>query len=472
MNSPSNRDFLQNLRRLMDHLLNALDRLFQKLDQSLQNLFQCIRHPAKCIHENNKINHNIQQLIGLALLFFIGFTLQYFAVKGNTLFEKINFKQIAQITKITNIFYTDVPLNVLEWFTLRFSLDTAPYMIAPAIAILSVIIAGAIFVQDIYNLKNFETALQHVISSLFALRYPKIRIDKGKKIIEDQEINLLDDSQIKIGPDEGKNKGLGGPGFALVQPGNAVIFRRLRNPSNFSTAQPYFLSHFETIGTIITLAEQHGEIDMIETVTKDHMPIKVKNIQYRFKALEDQEAALMNMTNASINKHGMDDWHKNVQKPIRLAIKEYVNRHTINFLTAPREDVQDPRRELHDIIMFNKRFPLMLQGAELLWVDIGTFETEKEVGEQYASLWAVRRNRSIKPIQAKAEAQKLHLEQLGRSRANADMISAITNVLRDSQINPSSKDNVMSILLTQTNQILDAYQKNTNPEQKKLNDKS
>ncbi len=51
----------------------------------------------------------------------------------------------------------------------------------------SVIIAGAFFVKDIYNLKQFSDALRYVTSSMFAYHYPHLNIDNGQKQINRKE---------------------------------------------------------------------------------------------------------------------------------------------------------------------------------------------------------------------------------------------------------------------------------------------
>ena len=52
----------------------------------------------------------------------------------------------------------------------------------------------------------------------------------------------------------------------MIQPGSAVVFKRLTTTSRASVTRSYFLAPFETIAQIASLEDQHG---FVESVRRD-----------------------------------------------------------------------------------------------------------------------------------------------------------------------------------------------------------
>ena len=192
-----------------------------------------------------------------------------FSLLGGYLFENVNASAIALLAKTTNPLLKPVPMWLLKVVIYILHPQNARYMVMPLAAMLLILIGSAYFVSDVYHLSKPGLGWRYVIASMFAVRYPTLTVDGGKKQIKADEVNLLDV--------------IGGPGYALIQPGNAVLFRTLRQPSQTSITSSYFMSPFETIGQIVNLDDQHGYVEEATTITRDGIRVILRDINFRFR---------------------------------------------------------------------------------------------------------------------------------------------------------------------------------------------
>ena len=183
---------------------------------------------------------------GWARLLFLIFSLLGFVLIRITVFEGVTpltiVDQMEQKLPFLHIFPSWlvmflVPLTTWHYFR---------YLLKPLTLFLMLLVIGALYVRDIYHIRKFWPVFKHVSSSMFGLAYPRLTIDGGEMKIPEGQVNTLSE--------------IGGPGFALIQPGNAVIFRHLRGPSRIILSRSYFLKPFETFGQIANLDDQHDSL--------------------------------------------------------------------------------------------------------------------------------------------------------------------------------------------------------------------
>ena len=263
------------------------------------------------------------------------------------------------------------------------------YYITPIAAIIAIFLWSASYVRDIYALPQLRLGLKYVVSSVTGSNYPGLTIDGGEKKIKKGEVNLLN--------------AIGGPGYVAIHPGNAVLFRKLRRPSNITLRETYYLEPFEAIWQIASLDEQQGDRDGVRALTRDGIRVTIKDIHFRYRLIPEQESgrpkrrtlrdpypfdenALWNMAyNLSVDDEGLESWTTAVARAIVGGITDYINSHDIDNLTAPREAGQDPRRELrHSLFHGPTRYALRNLGAELIYVDVGHFAIEESSGRRAA----------------------------------------------------------------------------------------
>lgn len=380
-----------------------------------------------------------------------------FSFIGGGNFEDVDAATIAATMKAENPFFRQIPLSFLTMMVYIFHPVNARYMLPPIAAFAFVMIAGALYVQDLYALPSFRNSLRYVIASLFGLRYPVLTIDDGEKKLKKGETNLID--------------AIGGPGFVLIQPGNAVLFRLLRHPSLVGITESVFLEPFETIGSIVNLDDQHGHIDELITMTRDGIKVRLMDINFRFRIITSQESqrslrspypfspdAFRRLsTGLPVDDDGQVSWNTYTSMLVKSAIIDYVNEHDIDFLTAPRASEQDPRRDFRDKVLEESNRRVQDTGTEMLWIDSGHFDImDPDVAAERINYWAAEWAGHAEENRAYSEAKRQAYQELGRAEAQAELIMGISSALSEMPRSKSPNQNIRNLLLLRTAQILDA----------------
>ena len=393
----------------------------------------------------DKVVYN-ERLAGLIrVLFFIFLTLTL-AYMGYAYFEKVDTSTVEAVWLVK---YNFPILASIVKLVIRFGYFLVygfRFFIIPVGIFIGVYLASAYYVQDIYELPKYSSALRYVFSSFTSWLLPYLVIENGKKQIARGETNLIDI--------------IGGPGNVLIRPGNVVLFESLRFPSSVRSNPFNRISRFETIREIVSLDDYHGFIEsLMRTKTKDGIELTVRDVHFRYrlrtgKRYGDYEKrnaqepypysvnAVKNMAyNRSVGMRGLTSWHDMITLRIDGGITDYIKEHTFDHLTAPTYEDQDPRKIISNKIMKgNLRKVLRNHGAELLWLDIGHFEvsdkmiqtlTDQEVpqsdmvADQRVDTWGARLDGAAMVVRAHGEARRMAYQEMGRAEGQADLLLSI-----------------------------------------------
>jgi hypothetical protein len=356
------------------------------------------------------------------------------------------------------------------------SWQTARYLLVPMTAFLSVFVGSLFYVRDIYHLPGVGRAFHYVFASLFGFYYPVIHVDGGKVDDEDPD----DETNIE---DKNVLRAIGGPGFVRIQPGNAVAFRDWYGARGIETNRLYFMRPFEMIARVVNLEDQHGHIDEQPATTSDGIRLHLKNIDYRFCVQRAErknrktpypfatEAIQAISYSLSVSERGQDRWHDVVQRTVSGKLGDFISKHDLDYLTAPRVNGQDPRRELRmELFTAAVRESLRKVGAELQWMDIGHFDIDDmqeskdlhPVDLTRTKRWQTTLIGDAKTIRAFGEAKHLAYQELARAEAQAEMIMSITDALRNVSLGSNKTETLRHIFLARTAQILEALQDGKN----------
>ena len=396
---------------------------------------------------------------GIGLILFIGWF-------GATQIDGISPRDLAEEYRKTYWFLQYASDEVLVIIASVINWNTFRYMIAPISAIIFVIIAGSLYVQDIYSLSTFRLALTYVLASMFGSDRLTITIDNGVKQLDKKEDNLIDK--------------IGGPGYVVIQPGSAAMFRELRRPTEGAVSTTYFLGPFETIAQTASLDEQQGDKTSITAMTRDGIKVEINDVHFRYRAKQEEikgvpvrrtpekpypvsDDTLRNMTlNLQALKDKTETWQDAVERAVVGEISDFVSANRIDDMTAPRSSQRNTRLELRkNLLESGLKNRLARLGAELLWVDVGHIEIiDETVDEVRTNLWSADWAGDAKENRAYGDAIRQAYNELGRAEAQADLIMSIANALRDVNLSNSSSDNIRKVLLAQTAQILRALSKN------------
>lgn len=407
-----------------------------------------------------------ERFLGLMRLLLAILMVLMFILLGGDTFQSVNARNTAiQVRAISPLLHL-VPLDLITFIIYIFTWENLRYAFPVIGAMISILIAGSYYVKDIYNLKHKLDAMHYVVASMFTLGYPHINIDHGQKEINKKETNLID--------------AIGGPGNAQIQPGNAVLFRKLRKVSRNIITQSVLMTRFETIGTVTNLDDQDGFVDEFVTVTRDGLQVNVRDIRFRYRILSEMigdkpvprttenpypfsRDAFINMSyNLPVNEIGQVSWGSVVQGLVTGVIEDYINAHTIDYLTAPRSHQRDPRQEIREK-MFGPSPTIGLKniGTQLLWVDIGHFDIiGEDVDKERISLWAAEWVGDAEIKKAYLEARRLTYQELGRAEGQAEMLVGISQALENVDLDVNHGQNIRQVMLARVAQILEAMHDN------------
>jgi hypothetical protein len=371
---------------------------------------------------------------------------------GRLMFERIDTGAAMAGWNFNDSFLESWPGFVQRFLAFLFSGVLFRYIYFPLAGFVGVILLLALYVQKTYQLPRFRIGLRYVLATLFGVGYPILRVVDGKKKIDPKEINLLD---LK-----------GGSGFLQVGAGSVVLIENFEQPVNVLSTGQHFISQTELIKDVNNLEDQHGYIERVPAVTKDGIPIEMRDIHYRFRVRSGQppwyyadrtpekpypysrQAVRDIAYNRSVTSQGMSSWQKSVELAVQSAITNYISETRIDDLTAP------PRDRLTSI---RTRARFRQLGADLLWVDIGHFDIlKKDERDPRPKKWGEVWVGASKTQRAFGEGERLYYQELGRAEAEAEILSSILEALERTSLSDDPRINLRKIILTRTAQVLEA----------------
>jgi len=351
---------------------------------------------------------------------------------------------------------------ILEGATPAFAI----YIILPLVVFGGVMINGVLYVQDIYELNDFRKVLNHLISAMFSMGLPSLRIMDGQKDIAHGEINIVDR--------------IGGPGILNIKPGNVVVLETLKAPSRILGSGELKINRGELIKSVIKLGDYPGHIDEFNVATRDGIDMKISGVEYRFCIISPrQDVSLRTMQNPYpfskkavynlvYNRNaGADgkigEWSEAVKGAIRGIISEHIASHELDQLLTPSA------KEDHPIYQLHKKFddPKYMEkiksaGAKLLWINIGNVSpAQKDIEDQRLKVWLAKQSGTERLLKAQGEAEKVSSRERGRAESQTVLLRSIAQALQETDSgngNDKAKTakNLWNIVLARTAQILES----------------
>ncbi|MBI2976636.1 MAG: SPFH domain-containing protein [Chloroflexi bacterium] len=303
--------------------------------------------------------------------------------------------------------------------------------------VLAVLLASN-YVRDLFDLPDLTTGYRYLTASMFGWDYPSINIKSGGYEVAEKsqpgpgQVKKADTNPIPI---------IGGPGYVSVASGNVALFERVGGPSKVAGAGRHFIRRFETLREVVDLRDQFRTRDEVKALTKDGIPVKVRNVQASFRARTSNRdrtpketfpfsiAAIKHIAyGKTVGHKGPSVWTDGVLKSVTGIIRGYVSRTRLDDLIArPEADVRDPRDKIKagfEHKETRKRFADM--GVDLLWVSLGHIETPQDVLDERIRTWQADWQRQDKVTLAEGTAEKLRLMEYARALARLDFIETIT----------------------------------------------
>lgn len=352
-----------------------------------------------------------------------------------------------------------------------FPLSTLPgpdwryWLVPPAIA-LFLLAAGARYVRMAYSLGSLRSAWRYLLASLFHIELPVMVIADGKAQIDSMgELNLI--------------QAIGGPGYLHIHPGNAVLLEGLDGRLRVLSAGRHFISRLEWVKEVLSLEERVAHIEKVAATSRDGIEVIARDIRYRYRLDTglpaegglgrtpenpypySEQAVIRAVYSQSLGPAGLGEWHTGVNSVVESLVADYIRQNLVDHLTAPILGGEDPRGEIRQQFFSDAgRNRFLEKGAELLWIDIGHFETpEKQVSEQRVNTWQARWKGNASIVRAYGESQRMVYEEMGRAEAQAEMLMSIVHGLEDVAAQGEPRQKIRTLYLARIAQLLDTMGK-------------
>jgi len=356
-----------------------------------------------------------------------------------------------------------------------FPLSTLPgmswrYWLIPPVILVLLLLVGARFTQLAYSLADLRSGWHYLLASLFSFDYPILVIADGKPQVDSLgEPNLI--------------QSVGGPGYLHIHPGNVVLIEGLDNRIRVLGAGRHFITYLERVKEVLSLEERYAQVEKIAATSRDGLEVVARDIRYRYRLDSGkpgdsglgrtpenpypytEQAVIQAVYNRTLDATGLGEWHTGVNTVVESLIADYIRQNLVDHLTAPIIESEDPRgRILKQFFSDTGRTRFREKGVELLWIDIGHFETlEKEVAEQRVNTWQARWMGNATIMRAYGESQSLAYEEMGRAEAQAEMLMSIVHGLEDVAAKGEPRQNIRALYLARIAQLLDVMGRQQSP---------
>lgn len=355
------------------------------------------------------------------------------------------------------------------------ALNIARYSLPPAAGAIAALFLGARYLQDIYELPTFSSALKYIFASMFdgppyffpsGRLLPSLDISNGKAENSEGDMNLL--------------QRIGGPGWLSIERGNVVLLEYLHSPAKVLGPGYHFIPRLQHVEEIFGLDDQHWEASPIIATTKDGIEVVVHDFRFGFRLLSPHHGHTSKKRttvdpypfsarsvwklayNRSVAGDGNRmDWGKWVQMRLDSVITDYINKESIDEIIAPttgyiREEV------LEKISSAELRKGVMdMMGTEVTWLNIGRFDIHDErigrgIKDFRLKAWFAQWAGQASLIRAEGKAEQISQTEGGRIEKTTSMLRGIRHALSEVKIEGDVDENIWNIVLARTAQIIEA----------------
>ncbi len=357
---------------------------------------------------------------------------------------------IAENLKNTNPFLSWVPSPLFVLLLTPFHWRSLRFFFLPAIAFILALILGARYLQDIYNLPNLKLSFNYVVACLFGFGYPTLRIGLPEESAISKDASYLPE--------------IGGPGYLDIQAAFAVMVSRPQAASNIYAEGQHFLTRGEKVEEVADLNDQQDTIEKMSAFSHEGVAIQITDIHfgYRLKHSPPIEISLAStkelkpysfslqalrnlMQSRVVTEQGLTDWRTMVKGMIRSTISDFIYQHTVVELLKPPADY-NPYADLKKIFQSKAiRERLRKMGSELLWINVGLFDLDKEEYKQeLLKTWQPQGHHLPTSLSSEINSE----EAVGR--AKAEFISELLNVLEQDPSQLDTTERIRSFLTSVT----------------------
>ncbi|MBI3243795.1 MAG: SPFH domain-containing protein [Chloroflexi bacterium] len=357
--------------------------------------------------------------------------------------------------------------SVFHFFISLFYFQSLRHFLPPLVGCVLAVLLASNYVRDLFELPDLQTGYRYLTASMFGWDYPSINIKEGGyEVTEKAKPGLGQQEKAETNP----IPKIGGPGFVSIAPGNVALFERMGKPSKIAGAGKHFIGRFEALREVLDLRDQFRSREQVKAVTKDGVPVTVRNTQVSFRVRTGSRrrerkpdetypfssAAVRRIAyGKTVGARGPSVWTDGAINTVTGSVRSYISRLTFDELVSrdgapgssapgagaatPPGKPLDPREKIKAELNNDASYVKFADmGIELLWVSLGHLETPRDVIEQRIEAWEADWQGEEKMRQAEGEAYKMRAMEYARAAARLEFIERITANL------PNSPDAVPS----------------------------
>jgi hypothetical protein len=255
-----------------------------------------------------------------------------------------------------------------------------------------------------------------------------------------------------------------------------VIFEKLEGPSQVLGEGTHDITRYQFVKMVLSLDDQYVDTGEIVAITLDGIRVEIPNIAVRYKLREREpdwirdrgnttdgdsyiEAARKFATNSLVAKEASmsQTMSEMVKEIIRKSAKKYLNRHLIDQIIMPDDNMVSSRQAMKTVLQgIEVRNQMKEIGARLLGVEVDTLAFEDfRVEDTRLAKWRETKRGERMVMQAKSEAYELARQDAVRSRTQVEMTTRIIEALEDLKL--EDEKDLETLIQLRTAQILDAW---------------
>lgn len=284
------------------------------------------------------------------------------------------------------------------------------------VAVIAVLYAASRFLFVAYDVSR-RMAFRALLAVMFGMEYPYF-------IVEDGRIARESEGKLPLR--------IGGPGLAVIRPGNAVVFERGGKCSKISGPGLEFTERFEFPKEVVDLRMQVRSQN-VHALTKDGIPVDITaSVFFKIKA-GDQEPSEDNLFPFSrkavreavygkaVVEAGDLKWHEIIPFITAVRLRDIISRKYLDELYEPFDRASDPREVVRAELLREAKKTAPRFGVDIIGVNIGTFEIPQEAIQQTTEAWQAEWKRHIARQDAQVEYDVARL----RAKTSADAIDMV-----------------------------------------------
>ena len=353
----------------------------------------------------------------------------------------------------------ETPSNVSFWQYLL-SWGSLKFLLVSISALATALMVGGRYVQEIYELQTFWQGLSYLWAAIFSIPLPALRLEDGEFQLPLGAFNSL----VRIG----------GPGFALIRPGSALLTERLGSIGEVHAQGGHYISRFESIQQTVDLKDQHWQAQPTQAMSKDGLVVTVDefDVIYRLWGSHHQGGikgrspdapyphsvrAVRNLAyHRNMTQNGeITPWGMAVQFIADGELLNFIRRNPVDAVTAPQPG-EEPRQVINRAAQApGVRDSLRRIGTELLWVDIGHITVDDPVEQERIQTWGSRWEGEAALLRAKGEAARGALVEKARAEAQAELLNRIAEEFEGLGMMDDNPDRTARLFLIKMTQVLE-----------------